>query len=322
MRIAPVRFFCCAFAALCLWQPAAHAGFEWAPPPHVAQPAPVTPPPSAAPAPAMMQGQDGPLVQAVPVTPVDEAALGTGGGSGVNLDMWPVGGVNAPAAAPRPQVEMRPENFAVAEGFGRDLPLATVLSQVVPEGYAYALDPGVDAGQVVSWNGGRPWNIVLQETLAPAHLRVSIADKTVRISRPGANGAPAALAQYSPPPSMRAGITASSLTPLPGEAAAAPAAASGAGGPYATGIWHAGSDSTLHAVLAAWCNQAGVRLLWDTRNDYRLPQDFTRQGTFADALEDLLALYKGTDQEPAGRLHAQTPDGMAVLVITGETITN
>ena len=57
--------------------------------------------------------------------------------------------------------------FSVVEGFGTDMPLALALGQIVPPSYAYSFGEGVNPGQKVSWSGGKPWNEVLSETLAP-----------------------------------------------------------------------------------------------------------------------------------------------------------
>ncbi len=56
--------------------------------------------------------------------------------------------------------------YADAVGFGRDLPLALALSQVVPPEYSYAFGQDVNVGATVSWQGGKPWIEVLNEMLA------------------------------------------------------------------------------------------------------------------------------------------------------------
>lgn len=73
--------------------------------------------------------------------------------------------------------------FAEAVGFGRDLPLALALSQVIPPQYALSFNTGVDAGSNVSWEGGKPWNQVLSDMLSPLGLKANINGKTVLIQK-------------------------------------------------------------------------------------------------------------------------------------------
>ncbi len=71
--------------------------------------------------------------------------------------------------------------FEQAVGFGKDLPLALALSQVIPAHYALSFKDGVDAGSSVSWEGGKAWNEVLRDMLNPLGLRADISGNTVII---------------------------------------------------------------------------------------------------------------------------------------------
>lgn len=86
-------------------------------------------------------------------------------------------------AIPMPRVPSPAGAFPEAVGFGRDLPLALALSQVVPADYSFSFAGNVDAGANVSWQGGKPWNDVLNEMLAPQGLRAAIAGSQVTIQR-------------------------------------------------------------------------------------------------------------------------------------------
>lgn len=143
----------------------AQAGFEWNPPP------------------AARHENTGPAVSAVPVPEVSITPAPSASGAGdVHIDMQPF---TAPVTAeplaaeeaPAPQTEDRA--YAMAEGFGRDIPLALVMQQVVPAGYAYSFDPGINPGMRVSWDGGKPWNRVLADAVKPFHLDVVVSDMTV-----------------------------------------------------------------------------------------------------------------------------------------------
>lgn len=65
-------------------------------------------------------------------------------------------------------------HYAQAVGFGRDLPLALALSQVIPSEFTHSYAAGVDAGIFVSWKGGKAWNEVLNDMLRPHNLMASI----------------------------------------------------------------------------------------------------------------------------------------------------
>lgn len=72
--------------------------------------------------------------------------------------------------------------FTELVGFGSDVPLALALSQIVPAGYSYSFAPSIDAGAKVSWDGGKPWNDVVSEMIAPLGYDLSIRGKNVRIT--------------------------------------------------------------------------------------------------------------------------------------------
>lgn len=73
------------------------------------------------------------------------------------------------------------ENYEIAVGFGKEMPLALAVQQIIPVGYAYSFSKSVNPGQAVSWNGGRTWNVVLQETLEPLGLEARISGNTIVI---------------------------------------------------------------------------------------------------------------------------------------------
>ncbi len=154
----------------------AHAGFEWTPPPA---------------APVVSASSDGgPLVPAAPATAVDA------------MELTPVPGMPAPVdvvvsdVAPKPLIEKESDAlvvmpaetlaapmpsgpFAEALGFGSDIPLALALGQIVPAEFAYSFASNVNPGVRISWNGGKPWNEVLNEALQPHNLRAEIAGTAV-----------------------------------------------------------------------------------------------------------------------------------------------
>lgn len=72
-------------------------------------------------------------------------------------------------------------NYAEAVGFGKDMPMALAVQQILPEDYAYSFAKSVNPGARVSWNGGKQWNLVLLETLEPLGLSARIEGKNVVI---------------------------------------------------------------------------------------------------------------------------------------------
>lgn len=91
----------------------------------------------------------------------------------------------APAVVPTPATaSVNPQqNFTIVEGFGNDLPMVLALPQIVPAEYSYSFGSGVNPGAIVSWNGGKEWNHVLQDMVAPLGLSIEITDRTVRFEK-------------------------------------------------------------------------------------------------------------------------------------------
>jgi hypothetical protein len=78
-----------------------------------------------------------------------------------------------------------PSDKPVLEGFGSDMPLALALQQIVPADYVTSFESGVNVGQTVSWDGGKPWDQVVNDMLAPLQLQAVIVNKTVHVRSPG-----------------------------------------------------------------------------------------------------------------------------------------
>lgn len=89
-----------------------------------------------------------------------------------------------PAPAAQPDVAAN-NGFTEAVGFGRDLPLALALSQIVPPEYSYAFGSNVNVGSTVSWQGGKPWNEVLNDMLATQGMRAVISGSQITILNAG-----------------------------------------------------------------------------------------------------------------------------------------
>ncbi len=88
-------------------------------------------------------------------------------------------------SAKEPAKKEPQSTYDAVEGFGSDLPLALALSQVVPPQYSYSFGSGVNPGARVSWNGGKPWDIVLKDMVAPLNVGATISGKSVILSSSG-----------------------------------------------------------------------------------------------------------------------------------------
>ncbi len=178
--------------------PQAHAGFEWK--------GPVAPPVKAAPAPVMTQdgmsglepvnmwnGQNAPAITwseetAMPAEKV-EVVEKTEIHKEVVLEDTPAVEAEAPsmpevlarASALPPAVEPVADDGEEVAGFGSDLPLVIALQQVVPAGYQFSFASGVNAGALVSWEGGKSWKKVLSDMLATQGLGYKTNGNTVVI---------------------------------------------------------------------------------------------------------------------------------------------
>lgn len=77
----------------------------------------------------------------------------------------------AETAAPRLR-RAAPPAIPVAQGFGEGVPLRFALRQIVPARARVELADGVDPDLPVDWRGGRRWDRVLADAVAPLGLRL------------------------------------------------------------------------------------------------------------------------------------------------------
>ncbi len=75
-----------------------------------------------------------------------------------------------------------PESYEIIEGFGKDMPLALALRQIVPAKYAFSFGSGVNPGARVSWQGGKPWNEVLADATSKIGVKSAIKGKKILLS--------------------------------------------------------------------------------------------------------------------------------------------
>lgn len=138
-----------------------------------AAPAMLTPVTTPTPAPAASLATAEPLVS----PPGTAAPAPAAAGNAVSL----VTGENVAtqAVAPAPATP----TAKVIDGFGKQVPLVIAMRQILPSDYGFAHRDGVDLGQLIDWQGGRPWPQVLSEALAPIGVKVTISGDTVLLEK-------------------------------------------------------------------------------------------------------------------------------------------
>lgn len=191
LRHAAVIVFCgCILQGSASW-----AGFEWTPP--ARQKAPDMPPPAAMPV-TPVDIMD--MTPIMPLPPSMDDSMGTGS------SLMPVPQINEMPRQDMAMPAMHKQShstYDVIEGFGSDIPLALALQQIVPADYAYSFDPAVNPGLRVSWNGGKPWDQIIRDAVAPSNLNVTVSDKTVWLHHASVRSvaaAPSSAAISSPQP--------------------------------------------------------------------------------------------------------------------------
>lgn len=172
--------------------------------------------------------------------------------------------------------------------FGRDIPLAIAMTEIVPEGYRYRFSEGVDAGRMVSWDGDSNWEQALRNAASSVGYDVRMVGKTVVLSA-GRNtvmkeSLPAPVVHYRAPESvqMRKDYVTHSDS------------------------WKASQGDDLQSVLSSWSNVAGVDFVWSTSDNYKLPRNVSYTGTFEEAVRQLLSQFGKMGQSPVGVMHTGT----------------
>jgi hypothetical protein len=196
------------------------------------------------------------------------------------------------------------KTYALAYGFGKEMPLALALRQIVPASYAFSFDPKVNIGTRVSWQGGEPWNVVLKKALGDEKITATVYDDMVFVR-------PATDAEHKAVKNMHAehAAPASAAPATLVEAEAVPAYFDDAHS------WSATPGQTLRSVLSAWSDKVDVKLHWNNVYDYAIVNPWTYQGDYVHAVDGLLTAFESETPKPTGNLHPNAPEGPAVLVV-------
>ena len=278
----------------------AWAGFQWvAPPEPISSPNDVLmlPPPTSS-----SQAGD-PL----PITPSGMQATssdsnsplviqGSGGSNMESPALSTTNNLNSPAYSSQSE--------EVVRGVAKSVPLAVALRQVLPAGYTFSIDQGVDMGTTVSFQGGRPWRETVREMLIPSGLYMREKSRVVSIGfKPDTSSTAAVGSQVTVYPQA---IAASNMSGFPVAVASSH---------NANGGWTAEHGDTLHKVLEDWCRRSHVEFDWLAEYDFPIEATASFNGTFEDAVRSLLAGFEGAHPQPVAELHANPRVGQMVLIV-------
>lgn len=79
--------------------------------------------------------------------------------------------------------------------------------------------------------------------------------------------------------------------------------------------WFGTSGASLQAVLHAWAESEGATLVWQSSNNFALPQTYNEKGSFEHAVGEILSRYETKSLRPVGQLYKNPVSGEKVLVI-------
>ncbi len=85
--------------------------------------------------------------------------------------------------------------------------------------------------------------------------------------------------------------------------------------PDATKPWFGTSGASLQAVLHAWAESEGATLVWQSSDNFALPQTYSDKSSFEDAVGQILSQYDSKSVRPVGQLYKNPISGEKVLVI-------
>jgi len=294
------------------------AGFQWTPPsPSVLPPGPSSPvekekldPVPVRTMPSVKTGamrtpqrpMPGSVIRTLPpLKPSQNNAQKPKWGGGINP--YPLGN----QATAKGESEQHYEDIV---GFGSDMPMALALRQIVPPEYSFSFANGVNPGYRVSWEGGRPWNEVVRDMVAPLKLSALIKGNTVQIIQNGSN---MSAVQRSPEPSKSSG---SDIVPSQPRIMKTERSVSKEGNVSVEHrqsanqprIWEANRGDSLKNILGAWTKQANIELVWDASHDYTIESNVMINGTFGSAIKVLFAHALNPGEAPGHDFVKKEPD--------------
>ena len=219
--------------------------------------------------------------------------------------------------------------FVIVHGFGSEVPLVMALQQIVPAAYAFSFGTDVNPGQAVSWDGGKSWDKVIADMLAPLGLVARLKENMLYIYNPKGPGTRSStaptphqnhhnmahhepLALTSPSQNLnRRNITDPGAvktsqpvqTMIEVREMDSSDTAETESQVYeqqlisslqndqsaAPYFWEAKQGHSLRKVLERWTRDANVTLVWGAAHDYTIASDVLVNDSFKDAVKVLFA---------------------------------
>ena len=206
-------------------------------------------------------------------------------------------------SAPQGTTTLTP-SAEVVRGFAKQVPLAVALRQILPPGYGFSVDPDVDLGVLISFQGGKPWRDTLKDALEPAGLAMHEDGQMVTVGRAEnmvistSLVAPHAMAPSQPVdmPATEAMSMAPTNEPVVEK-------------------WQASRGDSLHKIVQAWSERANVELNWLAEYDYPLQASVSFSGTYEDAVRNLLTGFQEASPQPIAKLHLNPALGQKVMIV-------
>jgi len=85
--------------------------------------------------------------------------------------------------SPKPVTTKTKTARTIARGFGRSVPLSFAVRQIVPPSIQVKYGKPEDADELVDWQGGKAWKLVLEDAVRPLGLEVTLRGPTALISK-------------------------------------------------------------------------------------------------------------------------------------------
>lgn len=82
--------------------------------------------------------------------------------------------------------------------------------------------------------------------------------------------------------------------------------------------WNASSEQSLRDVLQRWSKVEGASLIWDTKARFSVARSFKSEGSFEEAVGQLLEQSFMGDWKPVGQLFVDPVTGVKVLTVKAE----
>lgn len=189
---------------------------------------------------------------------------------------------------------------------GKRVPVALAVTELIPSGYRFIIERGVDPMTKISWKPGPLWIDVLVHALAPQKIYVHLKDNIVRVSH-----TPPAQKKDELPPELEDKFAANIDSDELRHAKQEEGEVAGALNPMTyteTREWTAKKDESLSKILRQWSSEAGVKLVLDMDEDYTLKEPYVYDGTFEDAVSTLMGRFGNGKNGPKSMFRSTVYD--------------